>query len=166
MIESYIYFDLLEPLNYRESIPYHGDTIDVSVYKDDNNNFELTLNCMKSNGDTIDYYEIEVGLKNYSKDIITINLSDIQMYTEDCILMSDKFTDKLMIVEANSSKYNKVESVTVSDSLRYYIRFLFDNKTASYESDLNEKQADLVITNILILKNNKQINIPIFYFKE
>jgi len=166
IIESYIYFDFLEPLNYRESIPYHGDTIDVSIYKDENNNFELTLNCLKSNGDTIDYYEIELALKNYSKEIILINLSDIQMYSEDYLLMPDKYTDKLMIVGAYPSKYSKVESVTVSNSLKYYIRFLFNKETSSYESDLDEKQADIVVTNILLEKNNKQINIPKFYFKE
>ncbi|MEJ2105233.1 MAG: hypothetical protein P8X47_11750 [Ignavibacteriaceae bacterium] len=158
--------DLLTPLNYSDSISYHGEKIDAIVYNDDKNNFKLFLNCFKSYGDTIDYYEIELTLINLSKDRITIDLSKIRIYTEDYLLIPDEITEKRMIVGAYHSTYRKVEPVFINDSLRYFIRFPFYEETNSYESILNEKQADLVVTNIDLEKEDRQISVPKFYFKE
>ena len=166
IIESYPYLDFLKPMNYSDSISYHGEKIEGVVYKNENNNFTLSMDCLKSIGDTIDYYEIELAINNYSKDSMKINLSDFQMYTEDYFLKPDKYTEMLVIVGAYPTIYNKVKNVTFTDSLKYYIRFLFDKKTKVYKNELKEKKADVVVTNIHLEKKNKQINIPKFYFKE
>ena len=166
IIESYPYFNFLEPLNYRDSINYHGEMIDAVVYKDENNNFKFTLNCLESIGDTIDHYELELSLNNYFKDTIILNLSSIQLYTEDYLLKPDKFTDKIMLVGAYSSRDTKVKDILVIDSLKYYVRFLFNKETTVYESELKENNADIVVENIKLNKNNTQIIIPKFYFRE
>ena len=166
IIESYPYFNLLEPLNYRDSINYHGEIIDAVVYKDENNNFTFTLNCFESIGNTIDHYDLELSFKNFSKDTISLNLSSIQLYTEDYLLKSDKFTDRIMLAGAYSSQDIKVKNILVIDSLKYYVRFLFYKETTVYKSGLKEKKADIVVENIELKKNNAQIIMPKFYFRE
>lgn len=166
IIESYHYFDFLKPLNYSSSIAYHGTNIDVVVYEDNNNEFSLTLNCLKSVGDSIDYYQLQFFLNNYSKDNVTVNLSEIQMYNDEFYLEPDKTTDKILIVGSYNSKYADIRNIIVKDSLRTNIRFLFDKETDSLKTELNNNLADIVITNIRVFKNSNQLNIPSFYFKE
>ena len=166
IIESYHYFDFLKPLNYSNSIAYHGTDIDVVVYEDNINQFSLTLNCLKSVGDSIDYYQLQFFLKNYSEDNVTVNLSDIQMFNDEFYLKPDKTTDKILFVGSYNSKYDDIRNVSIKDSLRTNIRFLFEKETDSLKTELNNNSADIVVTNIQVLKNGKQLNIPSFFFKE
>ena len=168
IIESYPYFEFLEPINYQKSVLFHGENINSTIYSDEGNNVSLDLVCFRSNGDTLDYYLLYFSVKNISKDTLRFKLPEMEMYSEDYILRPEEYTEKITTVGAYDTKYNTVfdTSINPNDSLWYYTRFQFSEKNKSFSTRLAENNAEVIVTNIIIEKDHIRLQIPDFYYKD
>jgi hypothetical protein len=139
----------LEPLNYRDSTSFHDEVIISSVYIDEENSFCFILNCIESNVDTF-HYEILYTLKNTSKENIIFRIPQIELYTNAFLLKPNLFYDA---------------SIDANSSVQHRIKFLFKEKNKRYDEKLSENESKIVVTNLLVERGTKKINIPEYYFK-
>ena len=167
IIESYPYLDFLKPIDFKSTILFNERNINSSVFIDEDNNLSIALNCLESKGDTIDYYMLLFSLSNFSEDQMTLKMSNIELYNKDFILKPDEFTERKMLVGAYPSINTQAKDITINanDSIRYFIRFLYDEENKSYKDKLSHRKANIVVTNILLEKRNIEVKIPEFYFK-
>jgi len=139
----------LEPNSYKDTTSFHGETINSTVYNDEENNFSIILNCIESNVDTF-HYELLYTLINTSKENIIFRLPQIELFTKDYWLIADLSYD--VLIESNNS-------------VQHRIKFIFLEKNKSFEKMLTENESNIIVTNLFVEIGTKEIGIPDFYFK-